>query len=62
MQQKEAACLIAEELSREYNLSLISQVFEENAIREEYIQRLRQTLKISGEKSKRIMCHDKKSS
>lgn len=54
MQQNEVACLIAEELSRKHNLLLTSQVFEENAIREEYIQGLRQILKISGKKAKEL--------
>lgn len=53
-QKKCVAKIIAEDIFKEKQLSLISQVFEEKSIREEYISRLRDILKVSQKKAKEL--------
>lgn len=53
-QQEEIAMLVAEKIFREKELFLITQVFEEKNVREEYILLLKQTLKISQKRAKEL--------
>lgn len=54
LQQEEVAMSLAEDVFQEKNLSLLIQVFEEKSVRQEYIQRLKQRLKISNKKAKEL--------
>lgn len=54
VQQLESARVIAEDVFAKNKLSLLNQVFEEKKSREEYIQRLRQILKISQKRAKEL--------
>ena len=52
--RKEAAILIAEEIYKEYNLSILLQVFEEKEIQKVYISRLVKILKISKKMAQQL--------
>ncbi len=54
LQQMEVALNLAKDICKERSLSLLMQVFEEKGAREEYIHRLKQTLKISQKKTKEL--------
>lgn len=53
-QKLEVARTIAEELYETYALTLLNQVFEEKAVRVEYIRRLRKELKITEKRAKEL--------
>lgn len=54
LQQMEISLNLAKDIFQERKFSLLMQVFEEKEAREEYIHRLRQTLKISQKKTKKL--------
>lgn len=54
LQRREIALVIAEEVYRDYDLFLLSQVFEEKKPSEEYIRRLKTSLKLSHKKAKEL--------
>lgn len=54
LQQSEAALVLAEDVFKEKKLALLIQVFEEKGIRQEYIQRVKQRLKISNKKAREL--------
>lgn len=54
LQQREVAFVIAQEIFEEYKLSLLCQVFEEKKIREAYVGRLKERLKISEKKAREL--------
>ena len=54
LQRRELALIIAEDVFRDYNLSLLSQVFEEKRPCKEYIRRLKTILKISQKKAEKL--------
>lgn len=53
-QQKDIALLIAEEIYEEKKLFMLSQVFEEKGIREAYILKMKETMKISKKRAKEL--------
>ncbi|MGN1165331.1 MAG: transposase [Lachnospiraceae bacterium] len=54
MQYEEMALLMAKNMFQEYQLTVINQVFEEKKIRQEYIDNLKEILKISVKKAKKL--------
>lgn len=54
IQYEEMALLIARNMFQEYQLMVINQVFEEKRIRQEYINNLKEILKISDKKAKKL--------
>ena len=46
--------VLAEDAFKEKKLALLIQVFEEKGIRQEYIQRVKQRLKISNKKAREL--------
>ncbi len=54
LQEKKIALEIAEEMMSENNLALLMQVFEEKAIRNEYIKKIKQNLKLSQRRAKEL--------
>lgn len=53
-QRREVALAIAEDVYRDYNLTLLSQVFEEKRPSEEYVRRLKKTLKLTHRNAKKL--------
>lgn len=54
LQEKKIALEIAEEMMSENNLALLMQVFEEKVIRNEYIKKIKQNLKLSQRRAKEL--------